>query len=755
MGCADRVCPEARATVGRARRSNPCRGPEPGVPGGFPRGCERRRLTSRYPPAARCATQERRTAPEPCLSTVPLLDELAVIAAIAVAVTVVLSRLRLPTVAGLLAAGALLGPFGFGLVHSVEGIEVLAEVGVVLLMFTIGLEFSLARLRAVFQRVAVGGLLQVGLTTAAVAAVALGAGLALPQAVTLGFVFALSSTAIVLRALTDRGEIDAPHGRFILGTLVFQDLCVIPMVMVIPLLRVGAAAENVALQIVFAVVKATAVVLATILAARVLVPRALGWVDASRSREVFLLAILALCIGTAWLTASAGLSLALGALLGGMVVADTEYGHRAMGDILPLRDAFVSAFFISLGMLFDVRVVAAAPVEVAALTVGFVAGKGVLATVAALSMRFPARVAWLAGVGLAQFSEFGFVLVRLAEDEGVLDAARTGPLLAAGIVSMFLTPLLVGIAPRITAGERLLAPLERLIGVRGIDEAAEEAADLAGHVVIVGFGLAGRFAARALAAGGVPFLVLELNADNVRRGKADALPVYYGDATSLEALGHARLHRARLLVVLINDPQAAKRVTDTARRVAPHVPVLIRTRYLAEREALLRVGAHDVVAEEVESAVEVIARMLRRLETPRNIINDRLRCVRTETQTSERKLTLPRAALPDVRGLDELKIETAQVQPGSPLDGRSLVEAKLRSATGALVVGIRRGDALLERPDPTLPLQAGDIAYLVGTAAAIHRALHRFDPHGSTPPPPEDLETPLIAVEATPGRDRG
>ncbi len=687
------------------------------------------------------------------MASVPLLDELAVIAVIAVVVTVVLSRLRLPTVAGLLLAGALLGPFGFGLVHSVEAIEVLAEVGVVLLMFTIGLEYSFSRMRSVFQRVALGGLLQVGLTTTAVATVALIAGEPPPQAVTLGFVFALSSTAIVLRALADRNELDAPHGRIIFGTLVFQDLCVVPMVLVIPLLGAGAQAENVATEIAFAVIKAAAVVVATIVAARVVVPRALGWVDASRSREVFLLAILALCIGTAWLTASAGLSLALGALLGGMVVADTQYGHRAMGDILPLRDAFVSVFFISLGMLFDVRVVASAPVEVAALTVGFVAGKGVLATLATLTMRFPARVAWLAGVGLAQFSEFGFVLVRLAEDEGVLDQTQVGPLLAAGIVSMFLTPLLVRVAPHITAGERLLAPLERLIGVRGIDEATEDAAGLSGHVVIVGFGLAGRFAARALAAGQVPYVVLELNADNVRHGKAEGLPVYYGDATSAEALGHAHVQEARLLVLLINDPQAAMRVADTLRRVAPQVPVLMRTRYLAEREPLLRIGAHDVVAEEVESAVEVIARMLRRLETPRNVINDRLRCVRTETRTSERKLTLPRAALRDVRGLDELKIETALVRPGSPMDGRSLVEVELRSTTGALVVGLRRGDELLERPDPTLPLQAGDVAYLVGTAAAIHRALHRFDPSGSTPPPPEDVETPLIAVETVPGRD--
>lgn len=311
---------------------------------------------------------------------VPLLDELAIVAALGVVVTVLLAKLRLPTVAGLLASGALVGPFGFGLAKSVHSIEVLAEVGVVLLLFSIGLEFSLARLRDIFRQVALGGALQVGLTCAVAAGVAVVLGEPLGRGVFYGFVFALSSTAIVLRALTERGELDAPHGRFIVGTLIFQDLCVVPMVLIVPLLRSDAALGNVSLSLAMALGKALLVVIATVTVARLVVPRLLAWVDASRSREVFLLAILALCIGTAWLTSLAGLSLALGAFLGGMVVADTEYGHRAMGDILPLRDALVSVFFVSLGMLLDVRVIVGQPLLVAALLVGFLMVKGVVAT---------------------------------------------------------------------------------------------------------------------------------------------------------------------------------------------------------------------------------------------------------------------------------------------------------------------------------------------------------------------------------------
>jgi CPA2 family monovalent cation:H+ antiporter-2 len=652
---------------------------------------------------------------------VPLLDEIAIIAALAVAVTIVLSRVKLPTVAGLLAAGALAGPFGLSLVRSVHAIEVLAEIGVVLLLFTIGLEFSLARLRDIFRQVAVGGALQVGLTTAAVAAVAIGFGRPAGTAVFYGFVFALSSTAIVLRALAERRELDAPHGRFIVGTLIFQDLCVVPMVLIVPLLA-GAEGGHAATDIAVAMGKATAVVVATVVVASFVVPRLLRLVDASRSREVFLLAILGLCIGTAWLTSLAGLSLALGAFLGGMVVADTEYGHRAMGDILPLRDAFVSVFFVSLGMLFDARVVVAQPLLVGAFLGGFLLLKGALATLAALAMRFPARVAWLAGVGLAQFGEFGFVLARLGESSGVVGRADTTPLLAAGIASMFVAPLLVRVAPHITAGERLLAPLEKLIGVRSIDE-ADQVARLEGHVVIVGFGVAGRLTAQALAACKVPYVVLELNAETVRGSKDQGLPVYYGDATSAEALGHAHYEKARALVILINDPIAAERVVDTARRVAPDVPVLMRARYLGERKSLLDIGARDVVAEEVEGGVEIISRLLRWVEVPRNVIDERIEEARAQTQPSERKHTVPRSALREQRALDELKIESVLVRAGSHAVGQSAVSLRLRSRTGALVVAVRRGESLLEQPDPTVPFEEDDVIYLVGRGDAVRAAI--------------------------------
>ncbi|MCU0662620.1 MAG: cation:proton antiporter [Myxococcota bacterium] len=669
------------------------------------------------------------------MAEIPLLQELVILTALGAAVTVALSKLRLPTVAGLLTCGALVGPSGFGIVDEPHAIEVLAEIGVVLLLFTIGLEFSLDHLRHIFRRVALGGLVQVLGTTAATVAVATFLGVDHGKAVFFGFVMALSSTAIVLRALSGRGELDAPHGKFIVGTLIFQDLCVVPMVLLVPVLGSDQPPLLVARDIGLALGKAALVVVGALLVSRAVVPRLLRIVDASRSREVFLLTVLSLCIGTAWLTSLTGLSLALGAFIGGMVVAGTEFRHRAMGDIIPLRDVFVSVFFISLGMLFDVRLLLSHPILIALLVLAFTVGKAIIAIIAALVMRFPVRAAWLAGLALGQFGEFGFVLVSLGTAKGLVTSDEAGPLLSAGILSMFLAPLLINAAPALFAGERLLAPLSRLLRVRGIEEVS--GTQLKDHVVVVGYGVAGQQVARSLTHSGLSHVVLELNAETVRRARKAGDPVFYADATSLESLAHARVQEARAVAVLINDPDAAARVVDAVRRCAPRVPVLIRARFHAERDKLVELGATDVIADEVEACVEMITRLLRRLEVPRNVIHDRLREVRAAMQTSERKITIPRASLPEHEALADLKIDSVVVPKHGRSIGLSLRDLNLRQRTGATIIAIRRSRSLLEKIDPDEPLHGGDVVYIVGSGETLSAAVELLTAlHIETPPPP-------------------
>lgn len=436
----------------------------------------------------------------------------------------------------------------------------------------------------------------------------------------LGFIVGLSSTAIVLRGLTERRELDAPHGRFIVGTLILQDLAVVPMVLIVPVLAKGQEGGGGALgDIALALAKAALFVALTLGGARLLVPPILKWVDASRSRDAFLLAVLGLCIGTAFLTSLAGLSRALGAFLGGMLIAESPYGHRALGDVLPLRDLFVSLFFVSLGMLFEPLVLIEAPWTTGLLLLAFLLGKGILATLAAAVMRFPARVAWLAGVGLAQFGEFGFVLAKLGEDSGVIQHETLRPVLAAGILSMFLTPILVRYAPHVTAGERLLAPLEKLLGVRTIDTDDAVGAQVRDHVIIVGFGMAARLLTHTLESIGRKYIVLELDPERVRAATETGQPVYYADATSPEALGHAHVGDARAVVVLISDLHATHRIVDALRVVAPSVPVFVRTKYWRERMDLLEhvpssgTGGIEVVVEEIEGGAIIAEHVLRSL----------------------------------------------------------------------------------------------------------------------------------------------
>ncbi|MEY4064368.1 MAG: hypothetical protein RIR26_576 [Pseudomonadota bacterium] len=544
------------------------------------------------------------------MTSLPFLGELVVVSTLAAGVALVLRRLRVPTIAGFLCAGALLGPNGFALVKSSEFIQQMADVGVVLLLFTIGLEFSVARLKDVFKQAAIGGIAQMILTIIVTYIIARALGVSSAQSVFYGFVFALSSTAVVLRLLAERGESDAPHGRFILGTLIFQDLCVVPMVLIIPLLAGEKSFITGSMEISVALFKATVLIVATFFLSRRVVPVIFRWVDSTQSREIFLLTIVSLCLGTAWLTGQVGLSLALGAFLAGMIVADTEYRHRAMGDVLPLRDAFLSLFFVSLGMFFDARLLTTQPLIIFLLVSGFVLLKGFLATVSALLLRFPARVSWLAGVGLAQFGEFGFVLTQVAMQEGVVTAPDVQPVLTAGVISICMTPLLLMAAPHMTAGERILAPLEKLLGVRGIDSLRDPKHTYQNHVVMIGFGVAGQQCARELVERKLPFLTIEMNANNVRAGKKMGLPVFYGDASSAEALQHAHLSSAKLVLIMINDPQAVLRIIDTLRRVSPTVPILVRTHYVADRDRLLKLGATEVIVEEIEAAHAMVGRML-------------------------------------------------------------------------------------------------------------------------------------------------
>lgn len=656
------------------------------------------------------------------MDLVGFLGQFAIVAAAGVVAAVLMAWIRLPAVAGFLFAGALVGPYALGLVNDARTISTLAEVGVVLLLFTIGLEFSLTRFARIWNMVIVGGGLQVGLTTLAVLGVCLALGYNSFQGIFIGFVLAQSSTSIVLQNLSRRREVDAPHGRFIVGAQIFQDLCVVPMMLVIPLLA-GLGGGNFGLDLGLALGKAALMVTAVVLLSRIIVPPIFQRVAAARSRESFLMAVLVTCIGTAYLTSLAGLSLALGAFLAGLVIAGSPFGQRAMTDVLPLRDLFASLFFLSLGMYFDIRAFFEHPIAVALVFVGILVGKSLIAALAAMAMRFPARVATIGGIGMAQFSEMGFVLATLPQAAGIVSPDVLKVLFAAGILTMFVTPLTMAFAPSFTAGAALLRPLERLLGARGIAQQTERDESMSEHVIIAGYGLAGRMLANALKASGMQYLILELNAETVKLARELREPAYYADITNDETLDHAHINKARALVIMINDPDAVRRAIANARRLSPELPIYVRTHYLSEQQQLNGAGAHDIVVEELEAGIELMARVLRDSGVARNVITERVKEARLETQPSARKETLPRRKLKNVAELDELKIESCLIREGHFAVGKSTAGINLRKETGATLVAMRRNGDLVEQPDIRAPFAAGDVLYLVGSKESVNAAM--------------------------------
>ena len=657
------------------------------------------------------------------------LEEITIIAIVSVLVTVVLGRFKLPVVAGLVLSGALVGPHGFSLASDLEAIELIAEVGVVFLLFTIGLEFSLKRLKNIFKQVALGGLLQVSATALVTTGVAVWLNVPTEEAIVYGFVFALSSTALVLRTLNERNELDAPHGRFIVGTLIFQDLCIVPMVLIIPILSQGLDNPDSWKQLGLAMGKAVIVVVALFVVSRKLVPVLFRVVSAQRSNEVFILTVLCLCIGTAYLTSLTGLSLALGAFLAGMIVADTDFRHRAMGDILPLRDVFVSFFFVSIGMFFDFGLMLEKPLLTGLLLLAFLFGKGLIATISATLMRFPPRAAWLAGVGLAQFGEFSFILLQVAGKEGVVDPTTVAPILNAGIISMFLTPLMVYKAPHFTAGERALDPLAKLLRSRSADELEEKTVGHSDHVIIIGYGLSGQLLAASLRSLSIEVIVLEMNADNVAKGKDRDDPVYYADATSEEALGHAHLESARAVVVMINDHKAAERVLATINRLSLKTPVFVRSQYVSEIDDFKKFDPAGMVACEIEGGLEILSRVLRQLEIPRNLILREIEIARSQTMHSDRIFEEAPLPLSEHLGLKELTVESILLEVGSRAEGKSPRELDLAEKTGVLIIAVKRGDELLLHRLADSTLLSGDVVYCIGQMADLVSVSEWLDPN--------------------------
>lgn len=652
-----------------------------------------------------------------------LLIDLVVIFALSVLAAVVCHRLRMPSAIGLLLAGVVAGPQALALVRNAHDIELLAEIGVVLLLFVIGLEISLADLARLRRFFSLGGSAQFFGSAAVVALFLLPLGLQPAQGLYLGFVIALSSTAIVLRLLQDRGELETPHGRSILAILLYQDIGVVPVMLMAPLLAgpaaltptVGRVHDSAGLSTVGLLLgKMLVVALFSYSAWRWFVPWILERITRTRSSEAFLLGVFMLCIGIAVLTQSLGLSLALGAFLAGFILSESEYSHQAVAAMLPFRDVLMSLFFISIGMLLNVPYVLAHPLQVMLLTLAVLLVKPVLAALASLLVGLPLRQAVFSGLALGQVGEFSLVATRAGVDVGLLGQETFQCVLAVAVLSMLATPGLVAAAPWLSDA-LVTSGLARWWRRFEASPAPLGTSALEHHVVIIGFGLTGRNLARSCRTSHVPYIVVELNAALVRQARAEEEPVVYGDASQPAILELVSAPRARAIVVVVDDRAAARRIVEASRRLAPGAYLLVRSRYLREVELLLALGADEVIADELEVSIEVFSRVLARMLVPRDRIKRLIGDVRGDWRRMARNLAPEATRIDDLRVvLPQLATHSIQLEPGNPLVGCRLAQSGLREDHGVTVLAVNRAGQTLAHPRGDLVLEAEDVLFVIG-----------------------------------------
>jgi CPA2 family monovalent cation:H+ antiporter-2 len=657
-----------------------------------------------------------------------LLRDVIVLFALGVVVVVAVHRLRVPSIVGFLITGVLSGPYGFGLISAVSEVEALAELGIVLLLFTVGIEFSIQQLLRIKRFLVVGGTLQVGLTIVFTLVLVRAIGTPWHRGVFLGMLVALSSTAIVLRLFSERGEMDSPFARVALGILIFQDLCIVPMVLLTPFLGTGAVAGDALRQIAIVGIKAVIFLAAAFVAARYVVPRVLALVVQTRQREAFLLTMIILCVGTAAASASIGLSLALGAFIAGLIVSASEYSPQALSEMLPLREVFNSLFFISMGMLFDVRTLLASPLIIGAALTAVIVLKSGVTTAVTLALGHPLRTSLLAGFALAQIGEFSFVLASVGVQNGLLDRDLNQLFLAIAVGSMAVTPALHAVAPHVAQWCERRLPSRLLRGWRPAGTETLTLPMLADHVVVIGYGLNGRNLCRVLTHHAIPFAVIELNPETVRRERERGLPMQYGDATRQEILQHAGIARARMAVIAISDPAATRSCVAAIRRLNDQANIIVRTRYTVEADVLFALGATDVVTEEFETSIEIFSRVLRHYfvsvdDIERLVLE--IRMDRYEMLRSLRRGTTPAAGLGSM--LADFSIEVFHAETGCEVAGQTLREARLRERAGTTVVALRRlSGETLANPSGRDIIHAGDTVLAMGRPAELLAARVHF-----------------------------
>lgn len=639
-----------------------------------------------------------------------ILKDLVVVLGLSVVVIFFFHRFRIPTILGFLMTGILAGPSILSLINYDHEVEMMAEIGVILLLFVIGMELSLKTLTAIRKAVFVGGAIQVLLTIAIVFGLAQLIGLSQVQAIFAGFTISLSSTAIVLKILQERGEISATQGRTAVAVLIFQDIIVVPMMLVTPLL--AGEGGDIWTELGWMMLKAIMLLALVLISAKYVVPFLLDQIAKTRINELFLLTTVTLCFAIAWLSYSLGLSLALGAFLAGLIISETDYHYQATSYILPFHEIFTSIFFVSVGMLLDLQFLFDNFLVIFLLTLAVLTVKNLTAMASGLILKLPFHVSLLLGFSLSQIGEFSFILAKTGMDYNLIDEDIYQTILAISIITMAITPFSISYSHRFSRQLKKLKKPEQ----DTLEEVQQD--QLKDHIVIIGYGLNGKNVSLAAKNAGIPYVIMELNHETVKQEKKKGEPILFGDAASGTNLSQVKIHNARVAVIAISDPRATKRIVSNIKSMSPHTFVIVRTRFVQEITELRKIGADEVIPEEFETSIEIFHRVLNHYLVPVDEIDHFSKSIREGNY--EMLLSKDQGRKSHSMAGVNLEIATIAInkEPNEVI-GKKISDSDIRKKYQVNVVALKRDSELLTNIDGDTILQQDDIVYILGAPDAV------------------------------------
>ena len=649
-----------------------------------------------------------------------VLKDIVIIFALSTFVNFIFTRIRVPAIIGYLITGIIAGPYLLKLISSPENVEVMAEIGVILLMFTIGLEFSLNHLLNIRKVVFLGGFMQLLLTATMAMLAARVFHFEWTESLFVGFLTALSSTAVVMKLLQERSELTTHYGKTIVGILIFQDIILIPLLLFTPML--GGATADVGHDLLILMLKTSGIMFFIWVGTKWLMPWLLHLIAMTRSQELFLMSLLLICLAVAMLTHQLGMSLAFGAFLAGLMISDTEYSHSAFGNLIPFKDVFTSFFFVSIGMLLDLGFVAEHPWLVIGTVLLVIVLKAFVAGMTAFSLGHTFFGTVVVGLSLAQVGEFSFILAGLGLMHNIITPYHYQLFLAVAITSMALSPLMIQIS-RPLANLMLRLPLPPRI-VNGLFPLKQvEIPEISNHTVLIGKDSRAINLASMIKTMGLPFTSIVFDPDLARREMEKGNLTVFGDATFEPVLREAFAHTAELVIVSVGNLITALSIVEHIRRMNKHAHIIVRTRHVTDIEELYKLGASQVIPEEFETAIDFFERILGKYLIPRMDIERAIARTREDNYGIFRDKTRV-GGYSLLKDIPDIEIAAARVGEESVFAGKTIAQTAMRKTAGVTIVAINHDGRISANPEPSSVIYGNDIVYLLGKPEMIALAIN-------------------------------